>query len=265
MAAAHGRWRPTSILPVRTPQSTPPPPAWGGLWRKSGPERSVSGSGAAEQGSRQVPIRPGGRQRVCERLGDLAVGVARTPPVPDRAGTFLPGRQVGAEHLDHRHRPVAELLVEAPYDGGGEQLELGGPRGRVGAHHQPPVGEGLRGAVLGDVRADQLGPASEDALDPEVEGPAVVGDQSAQGAVERLRIAVIGVGPADMASGGAQVSTLALGVAPWESTWRSPGSGHEPARVRHRRAASLGIRRSRPGSRLAPRHCSRTTSPLATR
>ncbi len=62
-----------------------------------------------------------------------AVGVARTAAVADRAGALLPGRAVRSEHLDHGHGAVPELLVEAAYDGGREQLQLGRPGGRVGA------------------------------------------------------------------------------------------------------------------------------------
>ena len=57
-----------------------------------------------------------------------AVGVARTAAVADRARALLPGRAVRAEHLDQGHRAVAELLVEAAYDGRREQLAAGSPR-----------------------------------------------------------------------------------------------------------------------------------------
>ena len=97
-----------------------------------------------------------------------------------------------AEHLDDGDRPVPELLVEPAYDGRCEQLELGGPGGRVGAYDEPAVVEGLRRAVLGDVGSHQLGPAAEDALDTQVEGPAVVGDQPADRVVEQLGITVVG-------------------------------------------------------------------------
>src|SRR5690606_41436111 len=64
--------------------------------------------------------------------------------------------------------------------------ELGRPGGGVGAHHQPPVGEGLRGAVRGHLVADQHRPAAEDALHLEVELPAVAGDEALHRGVEEL-------------------------------------------------------------------------------
>ena len=57
-----------------------------------------------------------------------------------RAALLQLGRW-GPSDLDHGDGAVPELLVEASYDGGREQLQLGGPGGRVGAHHQPAVGE----------------------------------------------------------------------------------------------------------------------------
>ena len=46
----------------------------------------------------------------------------------------------------------------------------------------------------GDLGADQLGPAAEDTVHAQVEVPAVVVDQAADGGVEELRVAVVGVG-----------------------------------------------------------------------
>ena len=57
-----------------------------------------------------------------------AVGVARTAAVADRPGPLLPGRAVRAEHLDHGHGAVPELLVEPAYDGRARAASAGWPR-----------------------------------------------------------------------------------------------------------------------------------------
>ena len=92
---------------------------------------------------RQFGDRPD-RRRLSRRC--RAVRGRRAP-----SAALLPRRRVRAEHLDHGHRAVAELLVEPAYDGGREQPELGRPGGRVGAHHELAVGERLGAAVRADL------------------------------------------------------------------------------------------------------------------
>src|SRR6187402_2903522 len=66
----------------------------------------------------------------------LAVRVPRAATVTGGTRTLLPGRSERAEDVDHCDGAVPQLLVEPAYEGGSEQPQLGGPRGRSGAHHQ---------------------------------------------------------------------------------------------------------------------------------
>jgi hypothetical protein len=159
------------------------------------PERPGSGARGAERGCRQSPIRPSAPQIVTSELADSPVGVARTAPVAHRARALLPGGQVRAEDLDHGDRAVAELLVEPAYDCRREQPQLGGPRGRVGADHEPSVSERLRRGMAGDLVAHQLRPPREHAGHAQVDVPAVVVDETTDRRVEELGIAVVGEGP----------------------------------------------------------------------
>ena len=56
----------------------------------------------------------------------------------------------------------ADLLGDAPFDGGQEQLELFRPGGGVGAHDQVVAFEGLDAGVFGDLRADDVAPFRHD-------------------------------------------------------------------------------------------------------
>ena len=90
---------------------------------------------------------------------------------PGPSAAPLPGRRARPEDVDHGDGAVAQLLVEPAYQRRGEQPQLGRPGGGVGAHHQLALGEGLGRAVVGDLVADQLRPAGEDAAHPQVELP----------------------------------------------------------------------------------------------
>src|SRR4051794_40988422 len=156
----------TSMIALRRPHSTSPSPGVGCRRAKIAPTRHGNRSRSAERGAGRVPIRP-----ESPRIGKSApyvvrivkpfspVGVAWSAPVADRALAVLPRGSVWPEDLDHHDRAVAEVVVEAAYDGGREEPELRRPGCRVGADDELAVGERLRTAVRPDLVADQLGPA----------------------------------------------------------------------------------------------------------
>ena len=134
------------MIPVGSPHSTPDPAAGGEVSRETAHRAPVKAVESPSQGVGHVPIWANGSQIGC-RPGGSSVGV----PGPGCRGSgrrpLRPGREMRAEHLDEGHGAVAELLVEAAYDGRREQGQLGGPGRRVGADDEPAVGEGLRRAV----------------------------------------------------------------------------------------------------------------------
>ena len=119
------------------PLSTSPPRGWGDLWTKCGPRRPESaGSEALRGGADGSPyVRGAVRSAFRARAGRPALRRARLSRRcrGDRGrrgrvrGPVLPRRCVGAEHLDHHHRAVPEILVEPAYDGGREQAQLRSP------------------------------------------------------------------------------------------------------------------------------------------
>ena len=122
-----------------------------------------------------------------------------------------------AEHLDHGHRAVAELLVEAAYDGRGEQLELGGPGGRVGAHHQPAVVEASPGCSAAATSAPtSSGQRPKTPCTRRSRSQPWSATSRRDRVVEQLRVAVVGVGAGDPARGSTSSPGLrglrALGV-----------------------------------------------------
>ncbi len=79
---------------------------------------------------------------------------------------------VRAEHLDHGDGAVAELLVEPAYDGRARAAGAGWPR--RSSRCAPPAGRRRRTPgvqCVGDLGADQLGPAGEDAAAPAGRAP----------------------------------------------------------------------------------------------
>src|SRR4051812_47275996 len=128
----------------------------------------------------------------------LSVGVAGTSAVAGAAPALGPRGQVRTLYVDGRHGAVPELLVEAADQGGCEQGELGGPGGRVGADHEPALGERLGRAVGADVGADQVRPPREHAADPQLELPPAVRDQPLDLVSEQLGVAVVRVGAGDL-------------------------------------------------------------------
>src|SRR5690606_24106421 len=106
-----------------------------------------------------------------------AVGVAHTPPgdAPPPTGPRLAAR---AEHPNLPDDLTAELLLEPPQHRRGLELELRRPRRARRAEHEHAVLEGLDGAVVGDVRAHELGPAGHQATDGELWTPATLAGQA---------------------------------------------------------------------------------------
>jgi hypothetical protein len=111
------------------------------------------------------------------RASPLAVGVpgaaaAANPPLAWLA--LWPGR---APDSHAAHRAVAELGVEPPHQVAGEQPQLCRPGGRVRRDRELAVGQRVWLRVSRELRADNLGPSSENRPGCCGQLPAVLGQQ----------------------------------------------------------------------------------------
>ena len=99
----------------------------------------------------------------------------------------LPGpttRMRRTTSLPDRHGdPVQQLALQG--------AQLGGPRRRLGLQHQLAVAQRERGAVVGDVGADELRPAAQDRRVGQPGRPPAVQRHPGHQPAERLRVAVV--------------------------------------------------------------------------
>ena len=163
--AARGASDPITMIALRRPGSTRAPRRTGDLWRNVPLSVAAGAREATFRGAVRSPYGGDGPQIGRARAGRLSRRCRGARDRRAREPALLPRRPVRALDVDQGDRAVAQLLVEAAYDGGREQAQLDRPGGGVGAHDELAVGERLRGGVRRDLGADQLGPAAEDGLD----------------------------------------------------------------------------------------------------
>src|SRR5699024_1595937 len=142
-----------------------------------------------------------------------AIGVPRSATTLHAPRTAAPRRPAGTEHGDRGDHPFAHLLGQATVQLRGEQTDLGGPGGGVGAHHQNSVLERLRHAVVGDLVTHDLPPPADNPADgPRLPPPELAG-QSVHGVPERRRV-----------SGGGRCAGQVPVLGP--TAGLAPGGGH---------------------------------------
>ena len=192
-----------------------------------------------------------GHERRHPRSCRSAVGVARAAAVADRAAALASSSgRAGPSTSISGHRAVAELLVEPADHAGREQLELGGPGGRVGAHDQPCRRRTTRVcSAAATSRADERRPSGRRPRAPagRCSQPWSATSRSIVD-VEQLRVALVGVGAGGLRAGPRLDGGLRCG-----RRRRRPCAAGQPATAARSSPARWCVARSRPSSWRAAR------------